>query len=68
MASFPFLDKLSVHVPVIKVAIMRRGFICSSLIGKTNGPGWHITGNIRLIERPRKRHISELLSDHSLSS
>ena len=28
----------------------------------------HYNGNIRLKERPQKRHISELLSDHSLSS
>ena len=28
----------------------------------------HYNGNIRLKERPRKRHISEILSDHSLSS
>ena len=28
----------------------------------------HYNGNIRLKERPQKRHISEILSDHSLSS
>ena len=30
-------DKLSVYVPVIKAAIMRRGFICTSLTGITSG-------------------------------
>ena len=37
MAPFPFLDKLLVYVPVIKAAIMRRGFICSSSSGVTRG-------------------------------
>ena len=32
-----YLDKLSVCAPVIKAAIMRRGFICTSLIGVTSG-------------------------------
>ena len=37
MVHFPFLDKLLVYVPVIKAAIMRRGFICTSLTGVTSG-------------------------------
>ena len=37
MAPFPFLDKLLVYVPVIKAAIMKRGFICISLIGVISG-------------------------------
>ena len=37
MAPFPFLDKLLVYVPVIKAAIMRRGFMCISSIGTTKG-------------------------------
>ena len=32
-----YLDKLLVYVPVTKAAIMRRGFICSSLSGVTSG-------------------------------
>ena len=32
-----YLDKLSVYVPVTKAAIMRRGFICTSLIGTISG-------------------------------
>ena len=31
------LDKLSVYAPMIKAAIMRRGFICTSLTGVTSG-------------------------------
>ena len=31
------LDRLSVYVPATKAAIMRRGFICTSLIGTTSG-------------------------------
>ena len=37
MAPFPFLEKLLVYVPVIKAAIMRRGFICISSIGVISG-------------------------------
>ena len=37
MAPFPFLDKLLVHVYVIKAAIMRRDFIRISLIGIISG-------------------------------
>ena len=43
MAHSLSLDKLLVYVPVIKAAIMRRGFICTSSIGTTNGPGRHTT-------------------------
>ena len=32
-----YLDKLSVYVPMIKAAIMRRGFMCTSLTGVTSG-------------------------------
>ena len=63
------LDRLLVNAPVIKVVIMRRGSICTSLIGIGK---WsrqaHYNGNIRLKERPQKRHIGEILSGHSLSS
>ena len=38
-----YLDRLSVYALVIKTDIMKRGFICTSLIGTTNGPGRHIT-------------------------
>ena len=40
------------------------------LVDRNNtwSPQAHYNGNIRLKERPQKRHISELLSDHSLSS
>ena len=37
MDHFPFLDKLSVSAHMIKAAIMRRGFICTSLTGVTSG-------------------------------
>ena len=37
MAPFPFFDKLLVYVPVIKAAIMRRGFICISSIAVIRG-------------------------------
>ena len=37
MALFQYLGKLLVYAPVIKAAIMRRGFICTSLTGVTSG-------------------------------
>ena len=60
MALFPFLEKLSVYVPVIKAAIMGRGFHCSFLDWDQK---WsrqaHFNGNICFKERPQKRLISE---------
>ena len=65
------LDKLLVYVPATKAAIMRRGFICTSLIGT-------ISGIIKLAttgtfaskngQRALEIELGELLSDHSHSS
>ena len=43
MVPSPSLGKLLAWDRMIKAAIMRRGFICSSSIGTTNGPDRHIT-------------------------
>ena len=37
MALFQYLGKLLDYAPMIKAAIMRRGFICTSLTGVTSG-------------------------------
>ena len=70
-----FFVKLLVYDPMIKVATMRHGFTCISLIGTTWNHQAHYNGNIRLKERPassgygaQKRHISDVLSDRSLST
>ena len=75
MALFPVFDKLLVYVSVIKAAIMRLGFICTSSIGVISGTiKLTTTGTFaarndqRALDRTPKRHISEVLSDHSLSS
>ena len=76
MVPFPFTDKLLVYDQVIKAVIMRRGFICISSIGITNGTirltttGTFASRNDqRVLEiELQKRSISEVLSDHSLSS
>ena len=69
-------EKLSVYAPMIKAAIMRRGFICTSLTGVTSGTtrlattGISASQNVRTNSGNRvpKRHFCEVLSDHSLSS
>ena len=62
---------------MIKAAIMRRGLICILLIGTTNGPIKRTTtgtsalrNDLRVLdmELKKERHISEVMSDHSLSS
>ena len=61
---------------MIKVAIMRRGFIDISSIGTTNGPIKLTTtgtsalrNDLRVLDMElKKRHINEVMSDHSLSS
>ena len=76
LAPFPFLDRLLVFDQMIKVATMRRGFICTSSIGITNGTirlatmGTFASRNDQrvLARELKKRHISDVLSDHSLSA
>ena len=61
---------------MIKAAITKRGFIWILLIGATNGPIKITTtgtlaskNDLRILHTVlKKRHISEVMSDHSLSS
>ena len=76
LAPFPFLDRLLVFDQMIKVATMRRGFICTSLIGVTSGTirlatmGTFASRNDQrvLARELKKRHISDVLRDLSLSA
>ena len=61
---------------MVRAAITKRGFIWILLIGATNGPikltttGTSASKNDPRIPHPelKKRHISEVVRDHSLSS
>ena len=61
---------------MIKAATMRRGFICISSIGITNGTirltttgAFASRNDQRVLDMElKKRDISEVLSDHALSS
>ena len=60
---------------MIKAAITKRGFICFLLIGATNGPikltttgTFALKNDLRILQTVLKNDISEVMSDHSLSS
>ena len=67
------LDRLSVYAPMIKAAIMRRGFILTSLTGVTSGTirlattGTFASQNVlRILEIVLPNVTLARLSDHSL--
>ena len=70
------LGKLLASDRMIKAAIMRHGFMYISSIGTTNGPIKRLPrgtsalrNDLRVLDMElKKRHISEVMSDHSLSS
>ena len=58
-----YLDRLLVHALVIKAVVVHLHFVDWNNKWSRQA---HYNGNIRLKERPQKRHISDLLSDHSV--
>ena len=76
MVHFLSLGKLLAYDRMIKAAIMRHGFIYISSIGTANGPIRRTTtgtsalrNDLRVLDiELKKRHISDVMSDHSLSS
>ena len=73
MVPFHSLGKLLANDQMIKAAIMGHGFIYVSSIGATNGTIKRTTTGTSVLRNSsgsgvRKGHISEVLSDHSLSS